>query len=151
MQTGSFDKNDWQAIQLTPEWHSWVGYAFEAICYKHLKQIKRALGLTPMSLASTWRYAPRKHSKKKGAQIDLLFDRRDDTISICEIKHSNKPFVISKDYAQILKQKLSVFKQQTKTKKQLLIAFISANGIKDNPQAKALVNGVVDIDDLFCE
>lgn len=151
LQVGAFDKNDWQAIQLTPEWSSWLGYAFEAVCYKHLTQIKRKLDLPPMSLASTWRYMPSKEKKQSGAQIDLLFDRRDDAITICEIKYSDKPFVITKGYFEVLNQKLSVFKEQTRSKKQLLVSFVATNGLADNQYAKDLVSSVVTMDDLFYE
>lgn len=151
LQTGAFDKNDWQAIQLTPEWKSWLGYAFEAVCYKHLTQIKRALDMPPMSLASTWRYSPLKGKNQKGAQIDLLFDRRDDCITICEIKYSNKPFVITKEYFEALSRKLAVFKEQTRSKKQLLLSFVSASDVADNQYKDKLVSSVVTMDDLFFE
>lgn len=148
-QEKSFDKDDWRAIRSTPEWSSWLGYAFEAVCYKHLIQIKRKLDLPPMSLASTWRYAPKKMSTERGAQIDLLFDRRDDAISICEIKYTEKPFAITKDYYLALNRKLAVFKEQTRTQKQLLISFISANGIVENHYSEEMVNEVVTLDDFF--
>ncbi len=65
-----------------------------------------------------------------GAQIDLLFDRFDDAITVCEIKCTDLPFIIDKAYANKLNQKLNVFKNITKTNKQLFIAMISANGLK---------------------
>ena len=133
----------------SPEWNSWLGYAFEAVCYKHLTQIKQKLDLPPMSLASTWRYIPIKNKSARGAQIDLLFDRRDDAITVCEIKYSDKSFIIKKDYFVALNRKLSVFKEQTRSNKQLFISFIVANGLVDNQYAKVLVCGVVTMDNLF--
>lgn len=149
LQKQSLDKGDWQAMRLTPEWNSWLGYAFESVCYKHLTQIKRELELPPMSMANTWRYVPIKGAKERGAQIDLLFDRKDDVIQICEIKYSDKPFVISKDYFERLRQKIAVFKEQTRTSKQLFLSFIASNGIKENSYSKELVAGVVTLDALF--
>jgi len=63
----SFEDGYWQIQQKLPNWQSWSGYAFEAVCYKHLKQIKRALKLSPIDVPNTWRYVPRKYSKDRGA------------------------------------------------------------------------------------
>ena len=145
----TFDKQEWQAIQLTPEWNAWLGYTFESVCYKHLLQIKRTLNLPPMSLSSSWRYSSTKASLDSGAQIDLLFDRRDDAITVCEIKYSDKPFIITKDYFEKLQNKMQVFSAKTNTTKQLLLAFIAANGVKNNSYYQKLVSGLVVLDDLF--
>lgn len=102
-----------------------------------------------MSLSGTWRYNPRRGSQENGAQIDMLFDRQDEAITICEIKYTDKPFVIKKDYASVLQNKLHVFKKQTGTNKQLLLSMVCANGLTDNPYSDELVCGVVTLDDLF--
>jgi uncharacterized protein len=139
----------WQEIQTTPEWYSWQGYTFESVCYKHLANIKKALNLGPTALSSSWRYVPVSQSKENGAQIDLLFDRKDDAITICEIKYTDKPFVITKDCFEAIKRKIDVFKTQTRSKKQFLVVFISANGVKNNSYAENLLSNVVTLDDLF--
>lgn len=146
----ALDAGDWQAIRITPEWYNWQGVAFESICYKHLILIKRKLALPPMSMASTWRYAPNAKTEGRGVQIDLLFDRRDDVINICEIKCTEEPFVITKDYLENLRLKMQVFKEQTGSQKQLFLSLVSANGLKQNSYAKE-VTGLVTLDDLFAE
>ena len=103
LQRKSLDKGNWQAMQKTPEWHNWLGYAFEAICYKHISAIRKALSISPDAIANAWRYVPRKSEKDRGAQIDLLFDRQDDAITLCEIKYSDDPFVITKEYVESVK------------------------------------------------
>ncbi len=103
----------------------------------------------PTAVASSWRYAPRKGSKVRGAQIDLLFDRKDSAITICEIKYSEEPFTLTKDYVEFLKRKEEVFREQTRTNKQIFLAFVSANGIKNNYYAEGMIDGVVILDDLF--
>lgn len=108
-----------------------------------------ALNLSPTSIPNTWRYNPQKNSDIAGAQIDLLFDRDDDSITICEIKYSDKPFIIDKEYAQSLKNKIEIFKNVTRTKKQIFLVLISANGIKSNLYSKKLLSGVVTLEDLF--
>jgi hypothetical protein len=81
--------------------------------------------------------------------IDLLFDRPDNAITLCEIKYSSKPFTIEKDYADILKRKIKVFQEQTKTKKQIFLSLISANGITNNYYADDIVNTTITLDDLI--
>lgn len=142
-------RNYWDCIQITPEWYSWSGYSFEAICYKHILQISDALNMSPTAISNTWRYAPTKGSKEQGAQIDLLFDRKDDAITICEIKYTARPFEINKQYAAQLKKKMGIFKSVTRTNKQLFLVIISASGIKRNIYAEDMIDAVVTLEDLF--
>ena len=151
LQKQALRKGNWEEIQNTPTWNNWLGYAFEAVCYKHLPAIREKLQISPTAIADSWRYAPKKHLNDKGAQIDLLFDRRDDAITICEIKYSDKPFLITKEYAKKLQQKVEVFKRVTRIKKQIFVAFISANGVKKNKYSDELISGVVVLDDLFTD
>lgn len=143
------NNNFWIEIIKTPQYQSWRGYAFESFCYKHVTSIKKLLGINSTAKIGTWRYIPKTDENARGAQIDLLFDRKDDAVTICEIKFSDKPFMITKEYAKKLQQKLEVFKKITRTNKQLFIAIISANGIKRNKYSDELINRVVTLDDLF--
>lgn len=145
----SLKRGYWEKKKNTPKWYAWAGYAFEALCYKHIAQISEALKLSATAIAHTWRHVPRKSSKIDGTQIDLLFDRDDDAITICEIKYTTEPFVINKEYAKKLQSKIEVFKKVTGTNKQIFLAFISANGLKKNKYSDELVSGVVMLDDLF--
>lgn len=151
LQKKSLDNGNWQAMQRTPEWSNWLGYAFEAVCYKHISAIRSALSISPDAVANAWRYVPRKGSKTRGAQIDLLFDRKDDAITLCEIKNTEEPFVLTKDYVDILQRKLATFKEQTRTKKELFLVLVSANGVKNSYYTEDLIGGVVTLDDLFKE
>jgi hypothetical protein len=141
----------WEKIQAGSSWKSWKGYAFEALCYKHLTQISNALSLSSTALPSTWKYVPKIASKEQGAQIDLLFDRDDDSITLCEMKYTNQPFVIDKQYAKELTNKVEVFVKKTRTAKQIFIAMVSANGLKPTMYSEELVSNYVTLDDLFKE
>ncbi len=149
LQEQGLTKGYWQELQTSAAWHSWSGYAFEAMVYKHLLQIRQALNIPATAIANTWRYVPTKDDDAVGAQIDLLFDRRDEVITLCEIKYSSKAFTIDKRYAAQLMQKHDVFVQRTRTKKQIFINMITARGLKDNPYSDELVSGVADLNDLF--
>ena len=124
--------------------------AFEAVCLKHVSQIKTALGIgTIESEDSTWRFVPGKG--QEGAQIDLVIDRVDRCISICEMKYYSSEFVIDKRYAGELQRKLDVFAEATKTKKTIFLALVTTYGVQINGYAKQLVNNSVGMDDLFAE
>lgn len=141
----------WQDIRHSPAWNSWVGYAFEALCFKHLTQIADALNIPKSAVAGCWKYIPKKNDDDKGAQIDLLFDRRDGIITLCEIKFTTEPFLIDKAYAHDLMKKSEVFVKKTKTTKDIFIAMISANGLRESIYSGDLITQVVDLDDLFAE
>lgn len=137
----------WVEISKSGSEEDWKGNTFEIACYKHTKEILKALKLNVTSTPYTWKYSPKLH--EDGAQIDLLFDRPDDSITICEIKNTDQPFTIKKEYAKRLETKLKVFQMQTQTKKQVFLAFISASGIQRNQYSEKLLSNVVILDDFF--
>lgn len=140
----------WISKSQSASWKIWSGLAYEAVCNKHLPQVRSALQIESGANVGSWRYAPRK-SDKTGAQIDLLFDRTDGVVTICEIKYRQKPFAVDKEYATKLLNKIEVFKQQTRTEKQIFIAMITAAGLKPTMYSEDLVMGVVSLADLFKE
>jgi uncharacterized protein len=129
---------------------SWCGYAFESVCYKHLTQIMKALNLKNSALPYAWKTTSAKNQNETGAQIDLLFDRNDNAITVCEIKNTESPFIIDKEYAGKLKRKVEVFVEKTKTKKQVFLAMISVNGLKNTIYAEDMIAATVTLNDLFC-
>lgn len=138
----------WLAKAKSPHWRSWAGLAFESVCYKHLAQIRKALHISPDAEVGSWRYAPRKEDNK-GTQIDLLFDRKDGVITICEIKYNEQPFSIDKDYAQNLLNKLKTYQVQTRTNKQMFVVMIVVNGLKPSMYSEEIIQSVITIKDLF--
>jgi hypothetical protein len=149
LQEESLEKGYWQELQTSPAWRSWSGYSFEAMVYKHLSQVRKKLDIPVTAVADSWRYVPLKSSKEDGAQIDLLFDRRDQVITLCEIKYMPETFTINKTYAAQLIKKREIFVEKNQTKKQIFMAMISAQGLQDNPYSDALISGVVTLNDLF--
>lgn len=142
--------NYWAQIINTQVWQSWAGYAFEGICQKHADKIANKLGILSIGcLIGNWRYITTPKSKDFGTQIDLLFDRQDDAITVCEIKYSSKLFSLDKTEAKKLAHKIDVFQKQTKTKKQLFLAMITTLGLKRNIWSEDLVNEDIDLQDLF--
>lgn len=145
-----FISNYWLRQIEKPRYEVWAGYAFESVCYKHIDQIVDALNIRSADTVSAWKLMT-KNKNEHGVQIDLLIDRDDDAITLCEIKYTANPFVITKQYAEVLSRKIKVFKESTKTNKQIFFIIISANGIRQNQYSKKLLSGIVTLEDLFKE
>jgi AAA+ ATPase superfamily predicted ATPase len=149
MQHGKTDeKGQWMLIQSSPAYSTWCGYAFENICLKHIKQIKKALDIGAVqTTASAWSHTGSEGDN--GAQIDLLIDRADQCINICEIKFSKTPFTINKKYAAELRRKLAVFRQHGNSRKTLMLTFITSYGLIDNDYREELADSEITMDALF--
>ncbi len=105
-QNRASNQNNWLNLIDTPQYRAWSGYAFEQVCLSHLPQIKKSLGISGVhTTVSSWR----SQSPGAGAQIDLVIDRRDQVINLCEMKFSINSFSISKQYATELRNKVGRF------------------------------------------
>lgn len=131
----------WQHVVGSPRWHAWAGLAFESVCAKHVAAIERALGIWGVRTeASTWLH--------RDAQIDLLIDRADGVISLCEMKFTDGPFTITKKYADELRGKLAAFRDRTGTRKAIHVVFVTSHGVKPNAHAAELVDREVRMEEL---
>ncbi len=140
--------NYWNTIYKTPAWYEWSGHAFENVCLKHINKIKVALGINGVATEeSHWHYFPGAH--EKGAEIDLVIDRSDDCINLCEMKFCNNEFVIYCNYAEKLERKKEVFQAITKTKKTIFIRMITPFGVIKNEHYIGLVDEQLTMDSLF--
>lgn len=140
--------NAWERFAGSSSWKTWSGYAFESICLKHIQQIKRALGIERVyTEASVWRHHGSHDST--GAQIDLLIDRDDRCINLCEIKFTNTEFVIDKKYAGELDNKVKVFREQTNANKAIFLTMVTTYGVKKNDHYTGRVQSEVMMTALF--
>ena len=130
-------------------YNAWCGLAFERVCFQHVEQIKRALGISGvMSSVYSWVYRPMSKDES-GIQIDMLIDRNDGVIDLCEIKFSQGKYEIKKKYADELRQKEAIFQSKTETRKAVFTVMITTEGLVDNEYAADVQNQVL-ADDLFC-
>lgn len=141
------DEHFWTTSVNSPLHNTWCGLSFEMLCLCHLRQIKKALGISGVqTLACSWR--GKRDGSKKGVQIDLLIDRKDETINLCEMKYSKEKFEISLAEEQKLSARLDTFRSETNTRKSVLLTLITANGLKHNSHSD-IVQSEVTLDDLF--
>jgi len=140
----------WLSGQNDPRRRAWAGYTFEGICMKHIQKIKNSLGIGMVeTFHGPWYYSAPKNSPGSGAQIDLLIDRKDAAINLCEMKFSESEFTVDAAYAKLLRQKKKVFKDVTKTRKNIFITMITTFGIADNSWSNDIVSNSLTIDCLF--
>ena len=113
---------------------SWCGLAFERVCLQHIPQIKRALGFSAVaSRQHAWRSDPAKlEPGEPGVQIDLLIDRNDSIINLCEMKWASDEYVIDKKYDAELRHKTDVFARQSGTRKAIHLTMVTTYGVKHN-------------------
>lgn len=140
----------WPTLRGTPKWRAWSGFAFESVCMKHIGQIKHGLGISGViTNVSSWKYRASPDLQDEGTQVDLLIDRADACINLCEIKFSESEFAIDKNYAKRLQLRRDTFRRVTKTKKAVLITFLTTNGIRNNPYALEVVDSSLTMEALF--
>ncbi|MEM6699684.1 MAG: DUF234 domain-containing protein, partial [Bacteroidota bacterium] len=137
----------WTNVIKTQSWSSWSGLAFESLCFGHLPQIKKALKLEAIECEiGTWA----RTDESEGAQIDLLIDRADRIVNVCEIKFANADFRINKDYAKRLRNKINLFADMEANKrKNIFLTMITTFGVVDNEYYKELVQSEITLEDLF--
>jgi AAA+ ATPase superfamily predicted ATPase len=142
------DKNYWTNTINTPFRNSWAGYSFEILCVSHIDQIRRKLGVSGVITHTYSWYNRNAETDGDNVQIDLILDRADNVINICEIKFSRKEYTITKDYDKKLQNKVWTFAEESKTNKAIHLTMITTNGIKRNAYWNNLQSEVT-MDDLF--
>ena len=128
----------------------WCGLAFERVALQHVAAIKRKLGISGVVTCTYgWRYRD-EDGRGEGAQIDLVIERDDKVVNLCEVKYTAKPFAITDEYDRRLKIKREVYAEQTGTKAAIHLTMVSAHGL--NSDANSLdVQSLVTLDDFFLE
>ena len=140
------DPHFWSTSLNSAMHNAWAGLSFEMLCLSHVETIKQALGISGVqTLVRSWRSA---EMSGNGAQIDLLIDRKDETVNLCEIKFCNDEYAIDNDYEQRLRRKVNTFMAETKTNKSVILTMITTFGIKENKYSDMVQKRIV-LNDLF--
>lgn len=139
----SGDEQKWTHMIGSGSVNAWRGHSFELLALLHLNQIKQRLGIGGMlTSVCSWR------SRTTGEQIDLLIDRVDNIINICEMKFTNLPFEITKSYAEHLRERMAHFAQERKCRKSLILTMVTSTGVATNSYSHIVQNEVT-LDDFF--
>ena len=140
-----FGSDYWLRFSATSAYSVWSGFSFEKVVLLHLQQIRKKIGISGvLTSSSSWRG----NHEGKGSQIDLVIERNDNLINLCEIKFASGPYTIDKMQYQALQNKKSAFIYSTKTRKAVQITMITTFGLRQNSYSTEFVSQVL-LDDLF--
>ncbi len=142
------DEHFWSHSTIGPAINAWRGLAFERVCLQHLPQIKAALGISGvLTKVYSWRHVA-DDVYPDGVQIDLLIERADRIVNVCEMKYSMEPYVISKKYDRDLRTKIGTFSALSAGKYGIHLTMITASGLAHNAYWNQ-VQSEVTLPDLF--
>ena len=164
---GTRDAHFWTNNQNSHMFSTWSGLAFEKLCLNHEVQIRAALGISGVSAevfswfskaskkdASVDVDADSKDDKKKAAkarvsQIDMLIDRADKTINVCEMKFWSTPYSMSAKDADDIERRVLALMHETGTDKNVIVTLVTTKGLVRNEHSEG-VQKVVLLEELFC-
>ena len=137
--------NSWNEYLNSPGYNSWRGDAFEIVCLNHLGQIKASLGISGIeSNEFAWKSA----EHKNGAQVDLIIDRKDGVINLCEMKYTNDEYALDQEEHDKILKRMSLFQKESETKKAIHVTLVCGNGYKQNKYS-GIIQNVISGEDLF--
>ena len=135
----------WTHLSSSQQVVSWQGFSFELLCLLHLEQIKKTLGIDRiLNDSSAWR----SRQSDCNTQIDLVINRADHNINLCEMKFANGLYAIDKSYEQKLLERMSIFRAETKTRCSTRLTMVTTYGVLKNKHS-GLVDDEIVLDDLF--
>lgn len=137
----------WRDNQASPKLNRWRGIAFEDVCFVHQEQIRASLGIAGVQ-AETYPWRATADGEVSGAQIDMLIDRADRVVNMCEMKFYQEEFAIDKEYDKKLRSKITTLLAATKNKKNILPTIVTTYGLKMNMYSNR-IQRVVTMDALF--
>ena len=145
-QQPSIDPQYWQKSYNSPRLKAWRGHAFEEMCFSHIEKIKQKLGISGVSSTeSSWIVS---NNGKQQMQIDMLINRSDNIINLCEIKFYSSPFTIDKQYDAVLRARVQQLIEIVPKKQTVHLTIIATFGLKTN-EYSGQVQSVVTLNDLF--
>lgn len=143
------DEHFWSKSIDTGAYNSWCGLAFERVCLLHSRQIKTRLGVAGV-ISSEYAWWAAGEDGKRGAQADLLIDRSDGVINLCEMKFTKTPYKISAADDAAMRNRQACFVEDTRTRKAVHLTLVSAQGVERNAYSDE-VQAIIVGDDLFTE
>ena len=145
----NIDDNFWKFNVTSPAISIWRGFAFEEVCFRHITQIKQALGiLGVITSQSSWSLGG--DDDIDGTQIDMLIDRNDNVVNMCEMKFYNENFTISKQYHSTIVHRLNVLSGMIPKRKSIHSTLITTYGLTQNEYSGDFQQ-VITLDALFVE
>jgi hypothetical protein len=144
------DSGSWLQISATQTGRIWCGFAFERVCLAHIAQMKKALGISGVVTEEyAWRHIA-EGEDDKGAQIDLVIDRSDGVVNLCEMKYSRGRYAISHDYAVRLVERAQTFADKVASGKSVFTTMVTPCGVQQDENS-SVVQSEITAEDLFAD
>jgi uncharacterized protein len=137
--------NNFQLISQSQSFKLWQGYAFENFCFRHIDIIKKKLGIAAV-ITRQYAFNIKNNNGNAHTQIDLIIDRNDQCVNLCEVKYHQQPFTVTPRYARLLEERVLSFKTDTHTRKTIFTTFITKKGLKHNT---GLIDSEITLQDFF--
>lgn len=142
------EEHFWELSYEKPAVNAWRGLSFERLCFWHIPQIKAALGISGI-LASVYSWRKKSvDSLGEDAQIDMVIDRSDRILNVCEMKFSSAEYAMTKEEHDKLERRIELFREATATKKGIMPTLITTCAMKQTANS-GIIRAVVTLDDLF--
>ena len=131
----------------TPAVNTWMGLAYERICMAHIPQIKRALRIDGIS---TLNYSWRSKTTKPAAQIDIIIERADKIVNVCEVKYCQDEYELDKEEYEKINRRRTTFINETGLRHASWLTMITTEGLKKGMYSY-MIQSQVTMDDLFVQ
>ena len=145
MLTPTTDRHYWSNHLNTSVLNNWLGYAFERVCMYHIEEIKCALGIDRIG---TEYFSWRRKDSTPAAQIDLIIERADRIVNVCEIKYSEGEYLLKKEEEQKIRNRIGAYKNEVNTKSAVQAVLITTYGLANGKYSSMFVDTVT-MEDLF--
>ena len=135
------DNQVWMHMQNTTRYSNWLGLSFERLCFVHLSEIRKALGISGIA-TKTFAYST------NGAQIDMIIERSDKSVNLCEMKFTEGSYTITKSEMEKINNRVEAIRE-IYPKKSIFITMITSNGLTNNNYAINGIHSNITLDDLI--
>ncbi|MCQ2277457.1 MAG: hypothetical protein MJZ87_11025, partial [Bacteroidales bacterium] len=135
----------WQVNENKPAVRSWCGIAFEEVCFNHIRQIKQALGISGVTTRIS-SFIEQGDNHSEGMQIDMIIDRDDRVLNLCEMKFVQSDFAVDRDYSRKIANRVQFLLQ--KENRTIHSTLITTYGLKYNEYSGSFQKTIT-LDDLF--
>ena len=119
---------------------------FRVVCLDHIGQIKTALGISGVKTdQSFWSVKP---DDREGTQIDLIIERKDNVVNMCEMKYYNKEFASNKTYHGTIINRRELLEKSISKGMVVHSTLITTYGLKYNEYSGDF-DSVITMEELF--
>ena len=139
--------SDWDNLADSQSVITWSGIAFENVCFNHIRQIKACLGISGVSTnESLW--SKKGNDETEGTQIDLIIERKDNVVNMCEVKFYSEECTVNKDYHFVLERRRRLLREHISKKATVHNTLITTFGIRHTEYYSDFVD-IITLDNLF--